>query len=246
MGIFSKDEETETPEVEELKEIKEVQESKKEPKKRKRGPKTKTTKTVKRAPKRKEPVTTSAPSTKAATTIGEFTRIMAVYRNQTVPARFNKNNLQKYVEPLQGNYQGDIFDPYEVKGIDYWVTELDYATRYPVSGTYTFTATGATVTPNGDDFTIEMTADTATLTLDQGTADDGWYVCTADVSGQSSFQATFSTDVEVSLTPRIKGKLRYTSYITGAGTLEFTITSKTGEIITLNNFKFYRLAHNIS
>jgi hypothetical protein len=206
------------------------------------------------------------PGTQAATTLDIFRRQMAVLRQSTIPARYNtaQNKRFVYIEPTEGNYQIDPLDINEAKGIEYWVTVLDYATRYPVDITG-WTATGVTVTGNGVDFSVTIDDNTAGPKIDSiETANDaGWYVVRAKVDTDSDVIVNFEYAGSGEKIPVAGGSAIYSDpeYDTGKTTiivpfyivageegspLTFSFEGDNGKVINFNDLEFYRLAHNIS
>ena len=221
-----------------------------------------TTKTVETAPRR-APQGSGNPGTQAATTHDIFKRQMAVLRSATIPAKYNSVNKAMYIDPIQGNYQVDPLDPYESKGIEYWVTVLDYATRYPVNIT-SWTATGTTVTGGGVNFTVTIDDNTnAKIDSLETAADAGWYVVRARIDTDSDVIVNFEYANTGEKIPVAGGSAIYSDpeydngkttiivpfYIPSGsegGSLTFSFEGDNGKVINFNGLEFYRLAHNIA
>jgi hypothetical protein len=192
---------------------------------------------------------------------------MAVLRQATIPAKYNKGvNDAIYLTPIQGNYQVDPLDTQEAQSIEYWVTVLDYATRYPVaiSG---WTATGTTVTGGGINFSVTIDDNTAGPKIDSSevTDDAGWHVVRARINTDSdvivNFEyngTTISEKIPVAGGSAIYSDPEYDNgkttiivpfYITSGdegSPLTFSFEGDNGKVINFSGLEFYRLAHNVA
>jgi len=203
---------------------------------------------------------TKAPETKAATTQKIFTRQMAVLRQNTIPAKYNKVKEDKYITPTQGNYQNDPLDPYENQGIEHWVVVQNYATRYPIFQSTGFTGTNCTVSGTEFDFTVTIDDNTAGASIvgSNGITQEGWGVIRAKVRTTGDVIVSVTMDGET--IPVAGGINRVfepnmdngeTTLIVpmylASGTLPtFTFDGENGSVIEFNDFEFYRVAHNIA
>ncbi len=186
MGLFDKEE----PEIQEQQEV----ETK--PKKTRKRAK-KETKKESESPSENQGVTratksqSKGPSTMAATTLTEFYQKMAIYRNQTVPVKYNQNPAKKnnYITPMVGYYQIDLLDPYEVQGVEKWIWGDNYATRYPIftdTNTFTSTNTNATIDKDGVNFTITAGDDAnIDLTADVTSSENAWHLVRFDYNSSN-------------------------------------------------------------
>ena len=205
------------------------------------------------------PVETEDATTKAKTTSKIFIRQMAVLRQNTIPARYNKIKPASYITPTQGNYQGDPLDPYENQGIENWVVVQDYATRYPLPQT-TFTGTNCTVSGNGTNFSVTIDDNTAGASIvgDVGMDEAGWGVIRAKINTTGDVIVSVTMDGENIPVAGGINRVFEPNMDTGvttiivpmdltSGTLPtFSFDGENGSVIKFSGFEFYRVAHNIA
>jgi hypothetical protein len=189
---------------------------------------------------------------------------MAVLRQATIPAKYNKGvNDAMYLDPIQGNYQVDPLDPQEANGIEYWVTVLDYATRYPVAIS-DWTATGTTVTGNGINFSVTIDDNTNAKIDSLETIDDaGWYVVRAKVNTDSDVIVNFEYTGTGEKIPVAGGSAIYSDpeydngkttiivpfYIPTGSTgapLTFSFEGEDGKVIEFSGLELYNVRHNVA
>jgi hypothetical protein len=119
----------------------------------------------------------------AKVTQEEFDRLMGVFRNTCVPRKYNLSE-PKYTP----DYGFDTLNPAEMKGVDYWITIQDNATRFPVdviTPGLTPSDGAVTVTQNQNNFTIENNGISAFELTGASISQDGWYIISFQVYSDS-------------------------------------------------------------
>jgi len=265
MALFGKDETTETEVTTETVETVEIEKPKKTRKRAK-----KETKKESESPSENQGATKSqskGPQTMATTTLTEFYQKMAIYRNQTVPVKYNQNPAKKlnYITPMVGYYQIDLLDPYEVQGVENWIWGDNYATRYPIftdANTFTSTNANATIDKDGVNFTITAGDDAdIDLTADVTSSENAWHLVRFDYnSSNPDIVLSISIDGESfpiaggiteNFSPEYDdGTTRVTVpvYASATGSTVELIASNvtTGDVFKIRNMHFSYIRHNVA